>query len=445
MRTVTRWIGCTFGIVLALCVTAEEPPTGLLYSDERVQPGYTLVAPISSPTTHLIDTQGAVVHSWESDAPAGNAAYLMENGNLLRTESVVPSGSRLFKQGGAGGRVRQFAPDGSIVWEFLLSDENGRLHHDVEILPNGNVLMIAWEAKSAAEAIAAGRNPDLLEDGELWPDRIIEVEPVRPSGGRIVWEWSVWDHLIQDHDTTKANYGDVAAHPELVDLNFVSGAGPADWNHTNSVAYNAELDQIVLSVHEFNEIWIIDHSTTTEEAAGHTGGRCGKGGDLLYRWGNPRAYRAGTKADQILYGQHDAQWIAEGLPGAGNVLLFNNGFNRPGEPCSAAAEIAPPLNADGTYGRRPGQPFGPALPLWRYASAEIYSPNISGAQRLANGNTLICSGASGRLTEVTTDGAVVWIYVNPYAVHEGGKLHREVFKVRRYAPDHPGIRSLLET
>ena len=66
----------------------------------------------------------------------------------------------------------------------------------------------------------------------------------------------------------------------------------------NSVAYHPELDQIVLSVLGFSEIWIIDHGTTTAEAAGHTGGRSGKGGDLLYRWGNPRAYRAGSAVDQ---------------------------------------------------------------------------------------------------------------------------------------------------
>ncbi|MGC8644373.1 MAG: hypothetical protein ACP5XB_31305, partial [Isosphaeraceae bacterium] len=59
-----------------------------------------------------------------------------------------------------------------------------------------------------------------------------------------------------------------------------------------------ELDQILLSVHSFSEIWIIDHGTTTAEAATHKGGRSGKGGDLLYRWGNPQAYRAGTAADQ---------------------------------------------------------------------------------------------------------------------------------------------------
>jgi hypothetical protein len=81
----------------------------------------------------------------------------------------------------------------------------------------------------------------------------------------------------------------------------------------NSVSYNAKLDQILISVRSFNEFWIIDHSVTTKEAAGHTGGRSGKGGDLLYRWGNPSAYRAGKTSDQKLFAQHDAHWIPEGL------------------------------------------------------------------------------------------------------------------------------------
>ncbi len=112
--------------------------------------------------------------------------------------------------------------------------------------------MIAWEYKTATESIAAGRNPDLLHDGELWPDHIIEVEPTGTSGGDIVWEWHVWDHLIQDYDSTKENYGVVADHPELIDINF--GGRQVDFNHINSIDYNDEFDQILLSVNFFKEI-----------------------------------------------------------------------------------------------------------------------------------------------------------------------------------------------
>ncbi len=78
-----------------------------------------------------------------------------------------------------------------------------------------------------------------------------------------------------------------------------------DWTHVNAVAYDADLDQILLTVRAFSEFWIIDHSTTSAEVRGHAGGRSGMGGDLLYRWGNPQAYRAGTKLDQRLFSPHD--------------------------------------------------------------------------------------------------------------------------------------------
>lgn len=438
-------------------------PRGLVVNTAAAQAGYTLFAPLNSTTTYLIDMQGTVVHSWPSRYTPGQAAYLLDDGSLLRCGHEP--GNRHFGGGGIGGRVERIAPDGTVEWEFVCADEQRCLHHDIEPLPGGHVLLIAWEKKTRAEVLAAGGDPQRFPGDELWPDCILEVEPQGARGGRVVWEWHVWDHLVQDYDAGKPNYGVVAGHPELVDLNFrprapratpaeirrlrslgyVGGApdeeeddeeegaaedvrgrprrGPggvdmrADWCHTNSVAYNARLDQIVLSVHNFNEIWVIDHGTTTAEAAGHAGGRCGRGGDLLYRWGNPRAYGAGGARDQQLFAQHDARWIPEGAPGAGHLLVFNNGIGRPDGAYSSVLEIAPPLQPSGRYTLERGRAFGPARPCWEYAAAsrgEFFSASISGAERLANGNTLICSGEQGRLFEVSPAGQIVWEYVNPY-------------------------------
>src|SRR5262249_23204710 len=124
-----------------------------------------------------------------------------------------------------------------------------------------------------------------------------------------------------------------------------------DWTHVNAVDYNAELDQIMLSTPEFNEIWIIDHGTTTAEAAGHTRGRRGKGGDLLYRWGNPATYRAGGPKDKTLFFQHNAHWIPKGLPGAGRMLVYNNGARRTGGNYSSVDELVLPLGEDDLYAR----------------------------------------------------------------------------------------------
>lgn len=432
---------CALSVAAVALIAAQ---TGLLVRTHEASPGYTLMAPIALTTTYLLDLEGNVVHSWPSDAPAGNAAILLSNGHLLRTEAVEPTSGRTFDRGGAGGRVREIASDGTVIWEYVLSSSERRLHHDVKCLPNGNVLLISWEAKTAAEAIAAGRNPALLKDNELWPDSILEVRPTPPVGGDIVWEWHVWDHLVQDFDPAKPNYDDVGAHPELIDLNCALPGGPADWNHTNSVAYNAELDQVVISVHEFSEIWVLDHSTTTAEAAGHRGGRYGRGGDILYRWGNPQAYRAGDTRDQVLFGQHDAQWIDNGLPGEGRLLLFNNGLGRPGDDYSTVDEIKLPLLADGTYAQpASGDAYLPTGPAWTYRGRDFYSSHISGAQRLSNGNTLVCDGASGRLFEVSASGELVWDYVNPFSTAGPRGTRNEVFNVRRYAPDDPAIVAIL--
>jgi hypothetical protein len=400
--------------------------------------GYTLFSPLSSTKTFLINNDGEIVHEWKSDSFLGHGVYLLENGNLIR--SCLPRPNPRFISGGVGGRVEMFDWNGTLVWEFEYSTDKYCLHHDIEVLPNGNILMIAWEYKSYSEAVAAGRKPGKLQAGELWPDFIIEVKPTGSSGGDIVWEWHVWDHLIQDNDPSKDNFGVVADHPELIDINY--GNPLPDWLHTNSIDYNEEFDQIILSVRGFSEIWIIDHSTTTEEAAGHTGGRSGKGGDLLYRWGNPRTYRAGYAQDQKFFAQHDAQWIESGCPGEGNILVFNNGAGRPGRKYSSVDELVPPVDSNGNYYLEPGDAYGPKDVIWSYTAEnppDFYSGHISGAQRMPNGNTIICEGAKGRFFEVTLDMEIVWEYLNKIP----NLINNDVFTIRRYAPDYPGLAGLF--
>jgi len=207
----------------------------------------------------------------------------------------------------------------------------------------------------------------------------------------------------------------------------------------------------VLSVRGCNEIWVIDHSTTTKEAVGHTGGKSGKGGDLLYRWGNPAAYKRGTMRDRQLFQQHDAQWIPPGYPGEGRILIFNNGYERG---YSSVEEIVPPVNASSRYALAADKAYGPAKPIWKYEASnptDFFSSEISGAHRLPNGNTLICAGVIGHFFEVTAAGKTVWQYVNPVVrggiLAQGavpgkdmrGHLWNAVFKIHRYAPDYPGL------
>ncbi|HBF23405.1 MAG TPA: arylsulfotransferase (ASST), partial [Planctomycetes bacterium] len=311
--------------------------------------GFILLAPLTDTNTYLLDNQAEVIHTWPGSVTPGNAAYLLPNGNLLRTLHL--SGT----VGGSGGGLQEIDLNGNVIFDFTYDNADHLSHHDVEVLPNGNVLIIAWEYMTRAEAIAEGRNPAYLQGPLFAPDHLIEVVRSGPSAGQIVWEWHVIDHVVQDFDATKANYGIVADHPELIDLNYPPRrANQGDWNHVNTVDYHPEFDQIVISSHALNEFWVIDHSTTTAEAASHSGGRSGMGGDILYRWGNPEAYDRGTQADRKLWGQHDVQWIEEGKPGEGNFLLFNNGNGRPAGPWSSIDELTPPVDTAGNYSLQPG-------------------------------------------------------------------------------------------
>ena len=195
-----------------------------------------------------------------------------------------------------------------------------------------------------------------------------------------------------------------------MNLNYDTGLYDGDWLHANSLHYNAELDQILMSMHRLGEFWVIDHNTTTEEAAGPAG-------DILYRWGNPTVYSRNADAnDRVLYGQHDARWIPEGSPGAGNILVFNNGRDRPEGAYTTVEEITPPVLIDGTYELDSSGIYGPAASQIVYIAdvpTDFYAPFISGAERLPNGNTIICSGPWGEFFEITSSGETVWFYHNP--------------------------------
>lgn len=518
-----------FALVLAASAAAQEastppdaapasPVRGLRINEAAAFDGFTLFAPIRSGKTFLVDMEGKEVHVWEN--PHGPlSVYLMDDGSLLRASRIDENPT--FHGGGLGGRIQELAPDGRVTWEFVLSDAENTLHHDFRPLSNGHILAIAWERLTKDEALALGRDPAELSEDGLWPDWVLEIEPTRPSGGRIVWEWHGKDHLIQDFDASKAGYGSIPEHPERIDVNAdhrdeppmteeerrereqreaemraLGYAGgdegeepdgarpgdderPGDWWHSNSIDFHPGLDLILLSTPRLNEVWIIDHSTTTEEARGSTGGRWKRGGDLLYRWGNPRTYGAGTDTEQQLFAQHQPEWVRAGLPGAGHVTVFNNGRERPGEDYSSIEELELPFDPARGFLREPGQAFGPAKPLWTYADAgNFFSHFISGCQRLANGNTFICSGKQGRFFEVTPQGAIVWEYWNPH----GGELAfpnprrrpgsqpggppaddgppgggppgggppgdgnpvepTSCFRATRIAPDHPGLKAL---
>ena len=423
---------------------------------EDAYDGYVLFSPLSDNDVYLMDNDGRIIHTWDIEGMAAvRETHLLENGHLVlsaeaRDEidfSLMPVVSPI------NGSIREYTWDSELVWEVQFISAETRQHHAIDIMPNGNILAILWDYHSLDEALAMGldtsfANIEFREHKFLLPDIIIEINP---SSSEFVWQWDPWDHLVQNVDPDLPNYGDVAEHPHRIEINyhswFLRGEEPpriggGDWMHSNSVNYSPELDQVVLSVRHFDEFWIIDHRASAEEAAGPAG-------DLLYRWGNPFAYRQGDQtADRQLFRQHDVHWIDAGLPGEGNILLFNN-QNQIGtdEKYSSVIELKLPLQPDGSYDWEQEAEI-----VWSYAADGFHSKIMSGAQRLPNGNTFITEGYHGRLIEVTSDGETVWEFVNPQTrnglVRQGdppnpeginGRDRNRLFRVHKYPADYPGF------
>lgn len=433
---------------------------GLILNHQKAAEGYMLFTSRWHPITYLIDHWGRVVHTWElADGRELRQAKMLANGNLI---------ARIYSKDSIS--IAEIDRSGRIVWEYI----NPNLHHDFIPLPNGNVLVIVREfEEDIGPLIAAGFNQAYTA---VEYDKLLEIRP-NPftEHAKIVWEWSVWDHLIQDYDPDSENYGVIAKQPERINANaFIKGHLNAQtyhnqtgeptkilyMTHMNAVDYNSALNQILLTPKYYSELWIINHSTTTEEAAGSKG-------DLLYRWGNSRIYQTGDYEDQRLFWPHNAHWVPPGLPGEGNILVFNNGNEAPGLErfYSSVDEITPPPFTDGLYQREPDTAFGPTKMTWTYTApntTDFYAPNTSGAQRLPNGNTLIVDGPRGTVFQVTSDGTIVWKYVSPVNINgpmrqgdsiwapvtretPSGPVHtfsNALYRVEWHPPDYPGLQGL---
>ena len=451
-------------------------PRGLTKTSDNLSAGYVMFRPANSASTYLVNRKGEVVHEWKGNYGV-NSFYLNNDGSL--TVLAIDQDFPVFAGGGEAGRLQKISWESKMLWDFEYANEQHHAHHDIAVMPNGNVLAIAWEAKTAEEVLKAGRKPDMTPKAGLWPSRIVEVEPNGASGGKMVWEWHIWDHLIQDYDSEKENYGEVVLHPELLDVNIGRKVPPpisqdsmdirrarrigwrnttvenrgSDAYHLNAINYNAELDQIVFSSPQLNEIFIIDHSTTSVEAASHEGGTYGRGGDFLYRWGNPQNYHQGDSTDQKLFGQHDIRWIEKGKSGAGDLTVFNNDVpNGPDSlDYSAIYQIKPPINEKGSYDRMDNGRYGPDAPHWKYIATDtlsFYGSFISGAHRMQNGNTFINEGPKGRFFEVNPEGEILWEYLNPYRgnIHhpDGDQVSPIPFAYWQFRStfipaDHPGL------
>ncbi len=374
----------------------EDPdfePVGVvqIFNADKVDDNLILVNDAAANRVYLMSKEARLLYEWELTNNIGNDVFLLDNGSLLASlESDDPQ----INLGGKGGRLQFVAPDGTLEWDFIYSTLAGETHHDAELLPNGNIIAMVWSRIPAELTAQAG----FMLDEDVFPESIIEIDPTTDE---IVWEWHSWDHLIQEFDATKDNFGMVAEHPERIDLNYIPNSGnlpeiKGDIMHANALAYDEANDVILLSVNFYSEVWAIDHSTNTEEAASSSGGNYGKGGDLIYRFGNPEAYQ-NPVGPRLFHNQH----FPNLLKGAdqGKMLIYSNG-NNIGQSTVFELELPSAYNLQNNVNNEPKV-------LWSFTDPDLYSPRVSGAVPLPNGNILITEGDYG-FWEVTREKEVVW-------------------------------------
>ena len=434
-------------LALSKGLVAQDQTVGVFLNTSEAVNGYTLFSPVSGMKTYLIDNCGEKVKEWDFNNVPGMMAYLLEDGSVLRAGRLFNG----FGAGGSGGLIEMKSWDDELLWSFRYSDQNVKQHHDLEYLDNGNILLIAWERKTQAECIAAGRDPLTVGSAGLWFEHIIELKPIGDDDAEIVWEWHLFDHMVQDMNQSIDNYGIIADHPELLDINY-NGAdnqgeplNTPDIFHFNSIDYNPELDLIIVSSRNTSEIYAIDHSTTKEEAASHLGGNYDKGGDFLFRWGNDQMIFKEGSYEQDLFSQHDASWVSKNGMYTGEISIFNNGLGRDPSNTSSVEIIQPRIvDSDFVFLRPDGFVIDNQITLFPEADYDFSSARISSVQVLNNGNYFIASGNEGTVFELDPDGELLWKYINPVgqigSVPQGQEpVVNDIFRALKYETDHPAF------
>jgi len=406
-------IAILLSFISASYLTSTSAQPGLRFYDDRAMDGYTLYQ--SENSAVLINNCGELINEW-TGVSARLHVKLQPNGNIIYIENFS---EKIIEKDWDDNTVNEI----EVQSGFISPD------YEVILMENGNYLTVGRRQFMDSQFENIGYNYGQIG----FPSQVDVVMELERTTGEIVWLWDISDHVIQERDSAAPNFGDISEHPELLNMDAIS---TYDWTFEesfmiNGFDYNQELDQIALSVRKMSEIVIIDHSTTTAEAAGHTGGNSGKGGDILYRWGNPQNYGRGTTADRKLWFQHNPNWIKYG-PHAGKLIAYNNGLSGP--LFSTAPIINTPVDANGNYTIEDGQSFGPDTPDVEYGNGlgeGFFSGYTSAAKVLPTGNILITVGGSDRVFEMLPDGTLVW----DYKLYQAGLT----FRSEKYALDYPAF------
>ncbi len=418
----------------------DEPSGNIVPSDSTEQyEGYTLIyggydsnrVQVQS-SAYLMDTDGNFVHEWTTDdyVPQGATAYLTEDGLLYRTVSGYNWRELENFAAGGTGKIEIVDWDSNVLWSFEYGELNDYiLHHDFTILPNGNIVAIAYDlisVEDAMEQYGIDIADPIMNDYHV-SEKLIEIKPNLDDGtAEIVWEWSALDHVVQNVDSSLDNYGDVTdktkinAYYDYSSNMFYTG----QFFHLNAIDYNAEFDQFIVSSGMYNELWVIDHDTTTEEAKGEAG-------DLLYRWGNEQTYSEDGTGEQTLYFQHDTYWTDVKN---GEIQLFNNGANRQLEEGESnyteIIRMKLPVSESGEWDIN----AEPEI-TWHFnengEDADFFSSFMGGSKMLPNGNTIAVSAADYRIIEITPEGEVILDYIMP--------VPGRGMRVDKISPDYSGL------
>lgn len=448
INTIKNILCFCLALTSSIQVICQQQTMGVfIYDKEATADGYIFFSPNDYTDAYLIDNCGFLINSWDRNYEPGLSGYLTESGLMLRTNKV---NNPQYFQASTGGNLELVDWDNNTVWSSDFNTFAYIQHHDAVLLPNGNIIYIGWERINESEQLAYGRRPNQVSKPYLWGEFIQEIKPIGASNYEVVWEWHLQDHFVQDYNPSLATYGIVKDEIGKVDINYL---GPAhfdddDWWHCNALDYNPSLDQILVNSRSNGEIWIIDHSTSSEEASGNTGGNSNKGGELIYRWGNPQAHDSGTLNDLRMYGSHGHYWIPDGLPNAGKIMYFNNGDERP-EGYYSTVEMIEPQFVNGAYQKNSNNRYYPIEPELVYKAPNPFdfkSTYLSNAKQLANGNVFINEGGTGRLFEINENDKIVWQYLNPVNYlgpnTQGQNLpswSKQIFRAYKYPPDYPAF------
>jgi len=413
---------CTGAASMAHAAPSVYPTGVTIYDPARTWNGYTVLSPLATQAVIVIDMNGNVVKRWDDfNNSAGGPARILPGGSVIAAYGARPP----FQESLA---LEQRDFSGKVLWSFNHVEEielrdagtvwSARQHHDWqrEDFPSGYFSPGATPATTGSNMLILTHTNHTLPavaDVTLEDDRLIEVAP----DGRIVWEWTAGEHIDAFGFAPDAR----AAIKAAADVNAARAS--FDWLHVNSATYLGPNRWFDAGDRRFapNNVLISSRQASLLAIVA-------RDGKIVWQLGPDFSATEELKKIRQIIGQHHAHLIPKGLPGAGNLLVFDNGG-------SSGYGFAGPIAPDGVgaFARATSRvleidPVTLAL-KWSYAAPRFFSTNISSAQRLPNGNTLITEGAGGRMFEVTNDGTIVWEYMNP--LFAGPRQSNDVYRAYR--------------